>query len=96
MIIPPYLQDRDSEGRELAAVSFDIKDLIELKVVSSIHTAETKYITVKDYTLQGYISNTLAIKFDFLHPEFISLVAIEKDILQLRFLQGKFFQDVSG
>ena len=70
--------------------------MIELKVVSTIHNDDSKYISIKDYTLQGYISNTLAIRVDFEHPKFISLVAIEKDILKLRFLQGKFFQDMSG
>ena len=97
MVIPPYLQNALENGFPEDTVSqFSVDSIIALTVISSNYPAGSEFIAINDYNITSYANRSLEIQIDFANPSYISVDALDKDWLEIKFIKPWFFKDITG
>ena len=96
MIIPPYLRDNEDGSRNNLTAEFRAESILNLKVQSTMHEHDSEWIEIESYHIDRYNDRTLNIQVNFLNPDYLSLVATEKDQLMVDLIKPLFFLDYTG
>ena len=95
MLIPPYL--RPSEDGSTSMVSdFKVDSVLDLRVTSSLYEPDSEFIQIKSVSLVKYEGKSLVLQVEFLNPDYISLDAIDRDVLLITVSNSLFFNDIYG
>ena len=75
---------------------FKADSILNLKVQSTMHEHDSEWIEIESYHIDRYNGRTLNIQVNFLNPDYLSLVATEKDWLMVDLIIPLFFLDYTG
>ena len=96
MLIPPYLRANEDGSRSNLTAEFKAESILNLNVLSTIHEDDSEWIVIESFHIDRYDGRTLTIQVNFLNPDYLSLVATEKDSLRIEMTKPLFFHDYSG